>query len=47
MENSVDTKMICEANAGSQLYLSARTEVVLPAGIPDMMTQILTRRESR
>ena len=47
IENSVDTKMIREANAGSQLYLSARTEVVLPAGIPDIMTQILIRRGSR
>ena len=47
IENNVDTKIICDANAGLQLYLSARTEVVLPAGIPDMMTQMLTRSGSR
>ena len=38
--------MICDANMASPSYLSAKMEVVLPAGIPVIRMQTLTSVES-
>ena len=47
IEQNVDTKISCEANIESQPYFSARIEPVLPAGIPDIITQILANSGSK
>ena len=39
IEQSVEAKMICDANMASPPYLSAKMEVVLPAGIPVIRMQ--------
>ena len=46
IEQSVEAKMICDANMASPPYLSAKMEVVLPAGIPVIRMQTLTSVES-
>lgn len=44
MENKVDTKIIWLAKRASAPYLSARIDAVEPAGIPDIITEMLRIR---
>ncbi len=47
IENKVDTKVTCDANIESPPNWSAKIDVVLPAGMPVIMTEILISSGSR